>query len=277
MLSNEEEKMRSFRASFTLSPKEESKVEDKFMLRRSLRADKGNEKTAAKRLKKTIAWREEFGVDSITRCFRGNDDDATRALEEILIDENSTGKIYVRGKDKVGRAIIVMRPSNENTNNHDNNLKHLVYFLEKAVAVSKRNTITGEGDDDATWEEKICLIFDYSGYKMKHAPPLKTARATISILQDHYPERLHKAYFVNAPWFFRGFMKVVSPFIDAASKAKFRMVNEENAERKMGEDFDLSELETFAGGSSVSYGEKNDGYDAAFWLRKLDHDEGLPV
>jgi len=301
----------SFKASLSLSTEEIAQLEDKHMLSRVLRADKGNEKSAAKRLRKTLAWRQEFGVSALRSCFRSpNPSPEIKALEETLLHENTTGKIYIRGKDRRGRAAVIMRPQNENTHAHDGNLQHLVYMLEKGIECSKRNTLTvDEATGEETWEEKVCIIFDYNGYSMRDAVPLKTAKgecnalvfllchavpipsltlfllysiaqqptATIHILQAHYPERLYRAYFVNAPWFFRGFMKLVNPFIDAASREKFRFVSTENAPKIMGADFDLSELEPFCGGSARGYGEKNADYDAELCLRKLDFDVSLPL
>ena len=69
----------------------------------------------------------------------------------VLTEETETGKIYTRGYDKDGRACMYMRPGNENTTDTDNNMRHLVFQLEKAVACSNKN---GHG--------KICLIIGAS-------------------------------------------------------------------------------------------------------------------
>lgn len=45
--------------------------------------------------------------------------------------ENSTEKMYVSGFDNQGRPVLVMRPRLENTHDHDGNLKHLVYQVQK--------------------------------------------------------------------------------------------------------------------------------------------------
>ena len=139
----------------------------------------------------TLAWRKDFDVESISMLkVRGN---------------GETGKVVVRGTDRDGRPILFLRPGQENSkDDHDGNLKHLVYELERAVACM--DELRGVG--------KMLVILDLQHYSMSNAPPMKTSRATLHILQDHYPERLAKFLIIDAPWLFQGFFKIISPFID---------------------------------------------------------------
>ena len=98
---------------------------------------------------------------------------------DILINENSTGKMYIRGFSKSGNAILYMRPKYENTKDHNGNMKHLVYHMERAIAVMNKQE---------KGVEKIVLLIDYDGYSIFNAPPMKTSMETLSILQNHYPE-----------------------------------------------------------------------------------------
>lgn len=54
----------------------------------------------------------------------------TQVLREemsVISKENASGKVYMSGFDLKDRPIMVMRPRCENTNDHDGNIKHLVY------------------------------------------------------------------------------------------------------------------------------------------------------
>ena len=88
---------------------------------RYLRARSYNYDKSSKMLKATIAWRQEFGVQKILQ------DEM-----DIVANENATGKVYLRGTDKSGKLIMIMRPKNENTNMMDNQLKHVVYNMERS-------------------------------------------------------------------------------------------------------------------------------------------------
>ncbi|KAL3903113.1 MAG: hypothetical protein SGILL_010569, partial [Bacillariaceae sp.] len=124
--------------------------------------------------------------DKIVNAFdksKQTDVDDEEDFAAILTNETETGKIYTRGYDDAGRACMYMRPANENTVGELNNLRHLVFQLEKAVACSNKN---GHG--------KICLIIDYDGFQVSQAPPMSTTRKVLEILQRHYAERMFRAY-----------------------------------------------------------------------------------
>jgi hypothetical protein len=72
-----------------------------------------------------------------------------------------------------------MKPVLENTHDHDGNMKHLVYSMEKVVAC-------GEARKGVP-NEKIILLIDYEGFSLSSGPPMKTSKETLSILQNHYP------------------------------------------------------------------------------------------
>jgi len=188
-------------------------------------------------LQATLTWRQEFDVQGVR----------SGAYADVIRSENATGKIYCRGFDNQGRVIMYMRPRNENTKNHEGNLRHLVYHMERAIAIMKAK---GQG------VEKICLVIDYEGYNLHNAPPMKTSKATLHILSDYYPERLGVAYFVHPPWIFKAFWKVFYPFIDPVTKSKFIFLDKppshKNSQGVLAKNFDLSVLEQVVGGQAPS-------------------------
>jgi len=110
---------------------------------------------------------------------------------------------------------------------------------------------------------------DYNNYSLLHAPPLKTSRAVLNILQSHYPERLHRAYLINTPFVFRAFWCAIKPFIDPKTKEKivFLKGDKQIVERLHGE-FDVGQLEEWVGGERKDATECNGGFDSDWYLTR---------
>jgi len=66
--------------------------------------------------------------------------------------------------------------------------------------------------------ENLVLLIDFAD-KAK-SPSISTARTVLSILQDHYPERLGKAFINNVPYFVNLFFKLIMPFVDPRTREK---------------------------------------------------------
>lgn len=171
-------------------------------------------KKASVMLQNTLTWRAKFGVKHIHR----------KEAMATIARENATGKIYLRGFDQNNNVIMYMRPVYENTSDHDGNCLHLVYNLERACAIMfQRKHLGIDG-------QRITLLVNYEGYSLFNAPPMRTSRAILDILQNHYPERLNRAYCIRPPWIFSAFWSMISPFIDVKTKVKVQMINAKSVE-----------------------------------------------
>ncbi|GKY95737.1 hypothetical protein MPSEU_000534500 [Mayamaea pseudoterrestris] len=221
-----------------LTDKERAQLADPRMPIRHLRAENGNVLLAIQKLKAALQWRHDFQVEQIL-----SDDADMRAL---IARENATGKIYVRGHDQQGRAMVYMRPARENCNhNLEGNMRHLVWNLEKAIACTRRRSL--ELGSPAPLE-KIILVIDYEGFRLRDSPPLATSKYTLDILQKHYPERMHRAYVVHPPLVFSSFWAIIKNFIDPTTKEKIVFCNHKTIYKLQDVAEDMSKLETCAGG-----------------------------
>ncbi|KAL3794255.1 hypothetical protein ACHAWO_006499 [Cyclotella atomus] len=242
---NEEFGVQSILSSLT--PHEYKFLADPNMPLRHYRAEKGNLQEAIRKIKSTLKWREEFCVDDIKRCF---DSDYIKSVSpekqkqlhhmaEVIARENETGKIYCRGYDRQGRAILYLTPGKENSNNEIDNMRHLVYHLERAIACTRRKS----------GRQKVCIVIGYEGFKLANAPPMSTTKHTLTILQHHYPERMFRAYICDPPFVFRTFWGIIRHVIDQCTLDKIAFCSGAEGQRLLERDFDVEQTERQAGGT----------------------------
>ena len=236
-----------------LAPDEIAHLADDGMVLRHYRAEKGNVDSAITKIKSTTRWRREFGVADIVTCFDDMNDDSLQLLRDTFREEAKTGKLYVRGHDREGRAIQYMAPGRENTRGETNQMKFLVYTLERAVACTAakqaRRRRVGIRDTINVGEEKICIIINFDQWTLRKSPPMSTTLYTLEILQKHYCERLHRAYVFNPPKFFVYFWNLIHRFVDPVTKDKIQFCTGDEGLKKLERDIDLRNVEGFVGGT----------------------------
>ncbi|KAI9099766.1 CRAL-TRIO domain-containing protein [Phlyctochytrium arcticum] len=178
--------------------KEELWCDDACLLR-YLRATKWNVANAGKRLDSTLQWRRDYKPDEIP---------ASDVEEEAI-----KGKEILSGFDKDGRPLLYLIPKREHTKTFDRQLKFVVWNVEKAIKVMQPGV------------ESLIFIIDYEGISVRTSPPASQAKKFLSILGDHYPERLGKGFMINPSWYLWVFFKVIGPFMDPITRSKIHMVD----------------------------------------------------
>ncbi|XP_071686747.1 uncharacterized protein [Rutidosis leptorrhynchoides] len=200
-------------------------------LRRYLEARNWNVDKAKKMLEETLAWRSTYKPEEIR-------------WHEVAV-EGETGKLFrANFRDRVGRTVLILKPGLQNTTSMDNQIKHLVYLMENAMLSLP------EGQEEMAW------LIDFTGWSFSASVPVKTARDTINILQDHYPQRLAVAFLYTPPRIFEAFWKIVKYFIDPKTTQKVKFVYPKNKEsvELMRSYFDVDNLPTeFGGNATMKY------------------------
>ncbi|KAK1225009.1 Phosphatidylinositol transfer protein (PITP) [Marasmius sp. AFHP31] len=172
--------------------------EEKFWLSyecqlRYLRASKWKVNQAIQRLESTLKWRREYGL-------------YTHITPAHVEPEGLTGKIVIFGYDVNGRPGLYMLPSRQNTEENPRQLEYTVWMLERCIDLMDANV------------ESMTLLINFAD-KAKN-PSMSTARSFLSIVQDHYPERLGKSLIIKVPFLVTMFFKLVTPFIDPVTVQK---------------------------------------------------------
>jgi hypothetical protein len=136
-------------------------------LLRYLRASKWDVATAKKRLMATLTWRREYGLLDHTH--------------DYISPENETGKQVILGYDNDARPCLYLNPARQNTERTERQLQHLFYMMERVI------DIMGPG------QESLALLVNFMDTRRGQGASIGQAKETMSVLQNHYPERLGRA------------------------------------------------------------------------------------
>lgn len=183
------------------SPKEPLTDGDRMFLTREcllryLRATKWHIDQAETRLRETLSWRREYGIEKHTA--------------DYISPEQETGKQVITGFDINGRPCLYLFPSRQNTERTPRQIHHLVYDLERLVDLMPPG------------QETCALLINFNETKSGQGATLSQGRETMYILQNHYPERLGRALVTQLPWYIKGFFTLITPFIDPNTREKIK-------------------------------------------------------
>ncbi|KAE8668475.1 Patellin-2 [Hibiscus syriacus] len=160
-------------------------------------------------IKNTVRWRKEFGIDSLL------DEDLGNELDKV---------VFMHGFDKEGHPVCYNvygefqdKEMYQNTFSDEEKrtkfLRWRIQFLEKSI---RKLDFTPNG---------INTIVQVNDLKNSPGPAKKELRQAtnqaLNLLQDNYPEFVAKQVFINVPWWYLAFNRMISPFLTQRTKSKF--------------------------------------------------------
>ncbi|KAF8404276.1 hypothetical protein HHK36_009158 [Tetracentron sinense] len=179
------------------------------ILLKFLRARDFKVKDAFTMIKNTVRWRKEFGIDALLEEELGND------LDKV---------VFMNGFSKEGHPVcynVYGEFQNKDLyqktfSDEEKRLKFLrwrIQFLEKSI----KNLDFSPGG--------ICTIVQVTDLKNSPGPAKRELRQAtnqaLNLLQDNYPEFVAKQVFINVPWWYLAFNRMISPFLTQRTKSKF--------------------------------------------------------
>ncbi|OVA06128.1 CRAL-TRIO domain [Macleaya cordata] len=179
------------------------------ILLKFLRARDFKVKDAFNMIKNTVRWRKEFGIDALLEEDLGND------LEKV---------VFMHGFDKEGHPVCynvygefqskeLYQKTFSDEEKRQKFLQWRIQFLEKSI----RKLDFSPGG--------ISTIVQINDLKNSPGPgkwELRQAtNQALSLLQDNYPEFVAKQVFINVPWWYLAFYRMISPFLTHRTKSKF--------------------------------------------------------
>ncbi|KAK4490032.1 hypothetical protein RD792_000686 [Penstemon davidsonii] len=182
------------------------------ILLKFLRARDFKVKEAFTMLKNVVSWRKEFKIDEL--------------LEEENIGEGLEKVVYIHGVDKEGHPVCYNSfgefQDKELYSNTFADGEKRAKFLRWYIQFLEKNVRKLEFSPEGT-----CTIVQVTD--LKNSPGLilskkelrQATNQALQLLQDNYPEFVAKQVFINVPWWYVAYNRMISPFLTQRTKSKF--------------------------------------------------------
>ncbi|KAG2727538.1 hypothetical protein I3843_01G156500 [Carya illinoinensis] len=165
---------------------------NKACVERFLKAKGDSVKKAAKNLRACLSWRDGIGTDHL--------------MADEFSAEIAEGVAYVAGHDEESRPILIFRIKQDYQKFHSQKLftRLLVFTLEVAIQTMPKNV------------EHFVLLLDASFFRSASGF-MNLLLATLKIVAEYYPGRLHKAFVIDPPSLFSYLWKGARPFVELST------------------------------------------------------------
>ncbi|KAJ6811098.1 patellin-3-like [Iris pallida] len=181
------------------------------VLLKFLRARDFKVKDALAMVKNAVIWRKQFGIESL--------------LEEDLEIPELEKVVFNHGFDKEGHPVcynVYGEFQNKDLyakvfgdeEKREKFLRWRIQYLEKGI----RQQLNFSPDAIST----MVQVTDLKNLPGPGKKELRLAtKKALALLQDNYPEFVAKQVFINVPWWYLAYNRVISPFFTQRSKSKF--------------------------------------------------------
>nr|GLL40477.1 hypothetical protein DM860_013686 [Ipomoea trifida] len=182
------------------------------ILLKFLRARDFKVKEAFTMLKSVVSWRKEFKIEEL--------------LEESELGQGLDKVVYMHGVDKEGHPICynsfgefqdkeLYQSTFSDKEKLNKFLRWRIQFMEKSI----RN-LDFSPDGICTFVQVIDLKNSPGLFFFKKELRQATNRA-LQLLQDNYPEFVAKQVFINVPWWYPSYYRMINALFTTRTKSKF--------------------------------------------------------
>ncbi|SCW01797.1 LAFE_0E07470g1_1 [Lachancea fermentati] len=177
------------------------------LLLRFLRARKWDTDKAMGMIAHTLHWRlKDAQPDDV---IRGGEQAAYKNHEEGYVKNIELSKATIRGYDKKGRPIVLVRPKlhHASDQNEEEMKKYCLLIIEQARMFIR------EPVDCAT------ILFDLTGFSLSNMD-YSPVQYLITCFEAHYPECLGHLFIHKAPWVFPPIWNIIKNWLDPVVASK---------------------------------------------------------
>ena len=143
----------------------------------------------------------------------------------------------MRGTDREGRTLLIGLSRLVAGTDDEEFLTTQVYLMERAIAAAEFTTKGAQ--------EKVVVVLNFGEFSATLAPSWDATKTLASVLQKHYPERLHKLVVIDPPFWMRTSYCLLSPFLKAETMEKFILAWGDDMEQILGRYFDEDQAMPF--------------------------------
>ncbi|CAN6808728.1 unnamed protein product [Brassica oleracea] len=178
------------------------------VLLKFLRARDFKPQEAYSMLTKTLQWRMEINIEELLDENLGDD------LDKV---------VFMQGQDRENHPVCynvygefqdkdLYQKTFSDEEKRDRFLRWRIQFLEKSI---RKLDFVADG------VSTICQVNDLKNSPGPGKTELRVAtKQALHLLQDNYPEFISKQIFINVPWWYLAFFRIISPFMTQRSKSK---------------------------------------------------------
>jgi CRAL/TRIO domain len=125
------------------------------------------------------------------------------------------GAIRLAGKARDGRPVVMVQARYYWPKLVEDNIQIVYFFTFYVDGVCRMSETAGH--------ETFYAIADLEGFSMSNFS-LAQIKIAISILQNHYPERLGTIFVINAPFVFTAAWRLIQPLLDERTRSKIEIL-----------------------------------------------------
>ena len=187
------------------------------------------------KITKALEWRRSYGVDDLTAAFRyddeggifieANENDSNKNRQSLFVPSQSligvclSGALSFAGFDEEGRGIIHAKTALLDfwKTGVDDGIRYHVLIIEHALKMlleRNKNNI-----NDEVTSESLVLYVDTSDQSL-FPPPMGALTGMAALMQQAYPDRIHKIYVGPVNVVLRALYELVSPYLRPRSRDK---------------------------------------------------------
>lgn len=200
------------------------------LLLRFIRARKWDVDHSLMMIANTLDWR--MNQSRVDELLKSSELGCLENKEDGVLIQFRKGKCIIRGKDKRGRPIVIVRPRFHFSS--DQTSKEVEHFTLLLIEYA-RLLLTEPVD-------QCVLIFDLSGFTMANMD-YDPVKYIIGAFEAHYPESLGVLLIHKAPWIFSGIWAIVKKWLDPVVASKINFTKSvEDMEKWISKDQILKEM-----------------------------------